>query len=314
MNKFDVLAPLDEYIIKNILDDGAELNFTAKAWNFKKDLMQGFSYKSYDTHTPLTYCISQGNKFLFKKLIEKGADINYPIDKWGWLPLTYALKTKESFFLEELLNNKSMDIYKKIDGKNIFNHVISLHSLTPDIIENLKKFLEYIKKINDFDYEKFFNTNIFIDCSQDFIQEFLLSNLEKSWLKKMLNATPEDEHFKPHIALYLLDMFYDNPSQIKNIINLISPNEIIEDKNTLLHYYLLNNYRSHTDDKHIKSKYIILEMLKAGFSWKNTNLQGYCPYDYLKDKDFFNEFLIQENHKKIEKKLSQKPIGKIQKI
>jgi ankyrin repeat protein len=274
----------DELIIEKIKNK-KELDFTAHDPNEN------------GSSSPLMYAIRNDKKELFNLLLENNVDINYQLNVFKWNALTYALRSKNPYYLETLLSKPEVDLYHKVDDMNYLSHIMSIqlfHEILTDkeMIYNTRLFIKHLKKVKNFDAEKFDVNSLFERAWPHKIHyKTLINHLPNELLTQAINYTTHSNYALPHVALKVFEGINTDSLLIKKMAKKLNVNEILDDKgNTLLHYYLLKNYPSRGVVGKVSDKVVKALVIDNHFDPNLKNKEGKDVLDKIQQMSFFEEY------------------------
>lgn len=274
----------DELILEKIKNK-EDLNFT------------GYDPNENGSSSPLMYTIRNDKKELFDLLLQSNVDVNYALNIFKWTALTYAIRAKNDYYLKTLLSNPEIDLYHKVDNMNYLSHIMSTqmyHEILTDkeIVNNTRLFTQHIKKLKNFDSEKFEINSIFDDLWPHKIHyKTLINHLPTDILSQAINYKPTHSYGLPHVALKIFESIKTDSLLIKKITKKLNVNEILDDKNnTLLHYYVLKNYQNKIVVGKIEEKILRALIIDNNFDPTLKNKEGQDIMEKIHKMNFFEEY------------------------
>lgn len=279
-----------------VLNDESILN---KIKNHENLDFTGHDENENGSSTPLTYAIYNNKKELFDLLIESSANINYGTKIYDWTPLTYALRSKDTYYLTALLENPKIDLYHKAGNSNYLSHLMSIqnyHAFLNDkeFKTNVDLFVKAIKRDKNFDQKKFETKELFEHIWPHALHyKALIKNLPNSILKEAINKKVNFSLGFPHVALKVFEYISNDRLLLKKATKQLISNETLDNEgNTLLHYYVLKNYKN-AERNSYKNKVdepVVKALIDAGFDPSLKNNIGQNVIDKIKNMSFFEEW------------------------
>ena len=281
--------------------------------------------------TALIQTMKQNDMSTFDSLIKSASPTIFSIvfekDTHTQSLLLHALSSENPVFLEKLLplcQNEAF--YYRYNNHYEFNNEMLLGNGNllevclyagsyrmymakedNNMLGKAKILLEHINTWKEFDFARFFkNKDLFNTIfKQERSYQLIVETMKDEYLKELLNVRYST--LTPYPALYIFDTCYKKMKVLNKVVSLIDT-KVLEQGNTLLHYYSLKNYDPDTERYNIVHENVVKVLLKKGFDPKLANDLSETPEDKISFTKSYKEYHAKYLSRTLEQKTAAKTI------